>query len=162
MGILDRFRNIKSIQKGLKLQPADMDIRKLFPMFAPAAFFTSGSWPGPYILPGAEGVGLTWSLELPAQGMRYLDQSMRAHWEAAGIDWKAAALANVREASKERLFTHRFGRKNGGLYAVTMMHPDGWGPSRLLLREQMQQLFPEGYRVSVPEMSCGFAMSREL
>jgi len=40
--------------------------------------------------------------------------------------------------------------------------PRRWGPSRLLLREALQQLFPEGYRVSVPEMSCGFAISREL
>src|SRR5882724_2169300 len=101
MGLLDRFRSIRSIKKGLQLQPADMDIRKLYPMFAPASFFQSGRWPGPYILPGAEGVGLTWALELPAASMRYLDQSMRAHWEADGVDWKAVALANLDEISKE-------------------------------------------------------------
>jgi hypothetical protein len=49
MGVLDQFR---SLQKGLRLQPSDMDIRKLFPMFAPASFFQSGGWPGPYLLPG--------------------------------------------------------------------------------------------------------------
>src|SRR5206468_733448 len=67
MGFLDQFRSIK---KGLKLQPAEMDVRKLFPMFAPASFFESGKWPGPYILPAAEGVGFTWALDLPAGGMR--------------------------------------------------------------------------------------------
>jgi hypothetical protein len=159
MGLLDQFRSAK---KGLQLHPADIDIRKLFPMFAPASFFKSGGWPGPYILPGAEGVGVTWALDLASGGMRYLDQSMRAHWDAADVDWKTAALANLQDASKERLFTHGFGRKNGGLFAVVMMHPDGWGPSRLLLRDALQQVFPQGYRVSVPEMSCGVAMSREL
>ena len=110
----------------MKLQPAEMDVRKLFPMFAPASFFESGKWPGPYILPGAEGVGFTWALDLPAGGMRYLDQSMRAHWEAVDVDWKAAALANLGEASK-RLFTHGLGRTNGGLFAAAMMHPDVGG-----------------------------------
>jgi hypothetical protein len=159
MSVLDQFRSIK---KGLKLQPADMDVRKLFPMFAPARFFESGGWPGPFVLPGAKGVGVTWALDLPSAGMRYLDQSMRAHWEAVGVDWKAAALANLGDASKERLFTHGLGRKNGGVFAIAMMHADGWGPSRLLLRDALHQIFPEGYRVSVPEMSCGFAISREL
>jgi hypothetical protein len=159
MGVLDQFRSIK---RGLKLQPADMDIRKLFPMFAPASFFESDGWPGPYILPGADGVGVTWALDLPGGGMRYLDRSMRAHWEAIDVDWKASALANLSDATKDRLFTHGLGRKNGGLFAVVMMHADGWGPSRLLLREALQRTFPEGYRVSVPEMSCGFALSREL
>ena len=131
-------------------------------MFAPAGFFKSGGWPGPFILPGAEGVGVTWALALPDQGIRYMDQSMRAHWEAVDVDWKAAALANLRDASTERLFTHGLSRTNGALFAAAMMHADGWGPSRLLLRDALQQIFPEGYRVSVPDMSCGFAISREL
>lgn len=159
MGVVDHFQ---SIQKGLNLHPTEMDIRNLFPMFAPASFFKTGGWPGPYLLPGADGVGITWALTLPDQGMRYLDQRMCAHWEVEGVDWKAAAFANLREATKERLYTHGIARKKGGLFAAAMMHPDGMGPSRLLLRESLQQLFPEGYRVSIPEMSCGIALSREL
>ena len=42
------------------------------------------------------------------------------------------------------------------------MHPDGWGPSRLLLGELLEQTFPEGYRVAIPEMSCGLAFSKNL
>jgi hypothetical protein len=159
MSVLDLVRNLR---KGLELQPADLDVRKLFPMFAPARFFNTGGWPGPFVLPGADGVGVTWALDLPAGAMRYLDNGMRKHWEATGVDWKAAALANLADASKERLFTHGLPRKNGELFAVAMMHPDGWGPSRLFLREALQQVFPRGYRVSIPEMSCGLAMSREL
>ena len=155
---MGEFGSIES----LKTQPEETDIRKVFPMFAPASFFKLGNWPGPYILLGAEGVGLTWALDLAAAGVRYLDQSMRAYWDGLNIDWKAAALANLGEASKERLFTHGLDRKNGGIFAVAMMHADGWGPSRLLLREGLRQVFPEGYRVSIPEMSCGFAISREL
>jgi hypothetical protein len=43
-----------------------------------------------------------------------------------------------------------------------MLHTDGLGPSRLLLTDALQQVFPEGYRVAVPEMSCGIAISRNL
>jgi hypothetical protein len=75
---------------------------------------------------------------------------------------KIAAVANLGEASKDRLFTHGLKRKNGKLFSVAMMHPDGWGPSRLFLSNALEQLFPEGYRVAVPEMSCGIAISREL
>ncbi len=42
------------------------------------------------------------------------------------------------------------------------MHPDGWGPSRLLLRDSLAKAFPEGYRVAIPEMSCGVAISKRL
>jgi hypothetical protein len=131
-------------------------------MFTPASFFKLDNWPGPYLLPGAHGVGLTWALALPDQAMRYLDHRMRAHWEVDEVDWKAAALVNLRNASKERLYTHGLARKNGGLFAAAMMHPDGWGPSRLLLHDALEHVFPEGYRVAIPEMSCGFAISRNL
>jgi len=71
-------------------------------------------------------------------------------------------LANLRAATKD-VFTHRLGRKNGsGAFVGMMMHPDGWGPSRLLLREALEEVFPEGYRAAVPEMSCGVVMSRQL
>ncbi len=43
-----------------------------------------------------------------------------------------------------------------------MMHQDGIGPSRILLRDRLESLFPEGYRVAVPEMSCALAFSKEL
>ncbi len=39
------------------------------------------------------------------------------------------------------------------------MHSDGWGPSRLLLREDLEKAFPEGYQVAIPEMSCGLVIS---
>jgi hypothetical protein len=159
MGILDQ---LQSVRKGLNLEPSGMDIRKLFPMFAPASFFATGDWPGPFLLPGAAGVGLTWALDLPGGGMRYLDQRMRKHWDGIEVDWKAEALANLKEATKDRLFTHGIDRKKGGLFAAAMVHPDGWGPSRLLLVDALQKTFPEGYRVSIPEMSCGFAISRQL
>jgi len=71
-------------------------------------------------------------------------------------------LLILHAASLERLYTHRLTRPNGELFAVAMLHTDGWGPSRLLLTGALKKVFPEGYRVAIPEMSCGLAISRHL
>ena len=68
----------------------------------------------------------------------------------------------VTQASVQRLYTHRLTRPNGKLFAVAMLHTDGWGPFRLLLDGAPQKIFPQGYRVAIPEMSCGLAISRQL
>ena len=39
------------------------------------------------------------------------------------------------------------------------MNSDGFGPSRLLLRDQLDAKFSGGYSVAMPEMSCGIAFS---
>jgi hypothetical protein len=153
---------LRRLRKGLNLPPSAMDIRKLFPLFAPTSFFATGQWPGPFEMLAASGLGLTWALNIDGGSMRYLDQSMCAHWESQKVDWRAFAFANLRAATTH-LFTHELGRKTGGgIFAGAMMHPDGWGPSRLLLRERLAETFPEGYRVAIPEMSCGLAISKRL
>lgn len=159
---MDIADKVRSLRNGLDIQPGHADLQKLFPMFAPAGFFETGGWPGPFVLPAAKGVGLTWALDLGESSHRYLDRTVSAYWQDAGIDWKSAALTNLRDASLERLYTHRMIRTNGELFAVAMLHADGWGPSRLLLADALQKIFPEGYRVAVPEMSCGLAISRNL
>jgi hypothetical protein len=139
-----------------------MDIRKLFPMFAPASFFAGGRWPGPFEVLAAKGIGLTWALDIEGGGMRYLDRPMCALWEGENVDWKAAAMANLRASTKD-IFTHRVGRRSGdGIFAGALMHPDGWGPSRLLLRGALEEAFPEGYRIAIPEMSFALAISCRL
>ena len=87
---------------------------------------------------------------------------MCVHSESEKVDWKRCAFENLRAAT-QKLFTHEFGRKTGpGLFLGAMMHPDGWGPWRLLLRDSLAEAFPEGYRVAIPEMSCGVAISKRL
>jgi hypothetical protein len=60
------------------------------------------------------------------------------------VDWKRCAFDNLQAASTQ-LFTHEFGRKTGsGVFLGAMMHPDTWGPSRLLLRESLaEDILPE-------------------
>ena len=40
-----------------------------------------------------------------------------------------------------------------------MMQPDGLGSSRVLMSDELQKLFPEGYSVAIPERSVGMTLS---
>ena len=153
---------LREMRKGLELRPDEIDTRKIAPLFVPASFFAAGNWPGPYARLRAGDIGLTWAVLLSGQAMRYVDFGMKEHWDALGIDWKALALRNLAEHSGDKPGTHQLRRANGDVYGVVFLYPDGIGPSRLLLREQICSFFPGGYRVALPEMSCALAFSAEL
>ena len=157
----DWEQQLRTLRASLQLSPEQVDITKLAPVFIPSKFLSQGNWVGPYMLLRAKCVALTWSVLLPDMAMRYVDHDLVRYWDANGFRWRDTALNNLAQHS-ENLGTHDFRRDDGTLYAIGMMHDDGIGPSRLLLHERLSQLFPKGYRVALPEMSCGIALSREL
>lgn len=157
-----RDEQLEQMRRSLQLRPDEVRMNDLFPVFVPDAFFQFGNWPGPYERLRIQGLDLTWAIERPAQTMLYVTPQLEQHWNSKGLDWRGIALANVRQKSERRPWTHEFHREAGGLYAVAMMHEDGYGPSRLLLRELFEGLFPGGYRIALPEMSVGYAMSAAL
>ena len=159
---MDAETQLRTICKGLDLTPDQLDIDSLVPLFVPSSFFAAGNWPGPYERLRAREIGLAWSVLLPDQSMRYVDHAVAQYWAGRGTDWKERALRNLAKFSGESPATHAFRRVTGEIYAVAMMHSDGIGPSRLLLRDQLASLFPLGYRVALPEMSCAFALSGDL
>jgi hypothetical protein len=83
-------------------------------------------------------------------------------WEAQYIDWRAQALRNLRELSEAPLGTGALFRENGETWLISLMYSDGLGPSRLLLSAELKQLFPNGYRVALPERDRAFAFARNL
>ncbi|HXG67826.1 MAG TPA: hypothetical protein VNO70_22185 [Blastocatellia bacterium] len=155
-------KQIERLGLGLRLKPNEIPLENLFPLFVPDSFFEYDSWPGPYELLLAKGIGLTWAIEQPGQTMLYVNQELENYWNSKQINWRDVALNNLRKNSAELPWTHEFDRDSGGIYAVAMMHEDGYGPSRLLLKEILNELFPDGYRVALPEMSCGLAISVTL
>ena len=153
---------LDALRKGLALAPDQIKTNLVTPVFVPSSFFSLGNWVGPYLELRAKEIGLTWSVMLPNQTMRYVDRDLAQYWEQSGLDWKRIALRNLSEHSNQNPGTHEFRRANGERYAVAMMHEDGIGPSRLLLRDQLSHVFPNGYRVALPEMSCALAFMRDL
>lgn len=143
----------------MALQPEEIDTGNLAPVFAPSSFFVSGNWPGPHISLRTREIGLTWAVLFPEESMRYVDFRLAEYWDCHGVDWKSLSHAYLKNHTGEELGTHKFCRPDGEIYGLAFMQPDGIGPSRLLLRDRLSAAFPGGYRVALPEMSCGIAFS---
>jgi hypothetical protein len=144
------------------LGSGDRDIGKVVPLFIPSSFVETGAWVGPYSILRAGGVALVWAVLLPGDSIRYVLHQMQREWEARGIDWRTRALRNLRELSPEPLGTGALFRDDGETWLLSLMHNDGLGPSRLLLGDELERVFPKGYRVALPERDRGFAFARDL
>jgi hypothetical protein len=151
------------MRAGLDLKPDQIDLSNLLPIFVPSSFFQYGNWPGPHTRLRAPEIGLTWSVLMPGQTMRYMDFAMQELWEEQGLDWKEIALRNLSRLTNEHPGdVRRLQAPSGDVMSLAFMFEDGYGPSRLLFRERLAQIFPAGYRVAMPEMSCGFAFAKDL
>jgi len=153
---------LAELQSGLALKPHEVPLNRIIPLLVPANFFASQQWPGPYTLLRSSGLAITWVVLMPKQTMLYVTHKMAEHWQGEKLDWKQKATENLARATGEQVATSQFAREDGQPYALVMMQEDGFGPSRLLLTDQLARRFPEGYRVAVPEMSVGLAFSARL
>ncbi|WP_373539851.1 hypothetical protein [Chamaesiphon sp.] len=106
---------------------------------------------------------LTWSIleRDRSQCSQEVSAEMVTVWEAAGINWQQRAVINLKVASRE-LWTHRQLRPDGSLLMALMMHDDGFGSSRILLSGYLQQHFPAGYYVAIPDRRVGIVTPRNL
>ena len=138
------------------------DIGKVLPVFIPAWFVEDAVWPGPYVILPTAGVALAWAKPQPGETLRYVLHETQEEWEAQSVDWKARALQNLRQVSEEPLGTGALFRENGETWLISLMYPDGLGPSRLLLTAELERMFPKGYRVALPERDRAFAFARDL
>jgi hypothetical protein len=153
---------VRRMAAGLEIPSSEIDTAHLLPVFAPAAFFAAGAWCGPHIRLRTGDLGLTWAVLQPDAIMRYVNHDMQAHWDTQGIDWKKLAMRNLAAATNDQDGAQTLCRADGHVYAIAFMYEDGFGTSRLLLRDGLERMFPEGYGVALPERSCGFAFSVNL
>jgi hypothetical protein len=138
------------------------DLDGLLPVFLPAALVGAGSWPGLFAILTAPEIAQAWALLAPDGGIQYVDAPMQREWEARGVDWKNRAVRNIQDRSPEPLGTGALFRDSGETWLISLMYPDGLGPSRLLLSGALERIFPRGYQVALPECTRAFAFARQL
>jgi hypothetical protein len=110
----------------------------------------------------APDLGLTWAVFVPGGVLNYVTFEMQAFWDGQDLDWKRLAMRNLAAATNNREGARTLCRSNGKPYAIAFLYEDGLGTSRLLLRQSLEQMFPKGYKVALPERSCGFAFSADV
>jgi hypothetical protein len=156
----DQFEQVEQILRGLSLSPDQIAIEDVVPVFVPASLAEGGKWLGPIITMQAPGLAVTWAFLQPAQTMIYVNFQAANYWKAQGTDWRSQSVENLIRMT-EQLSSHDFIREDGSIYGLVMMHEDGIGPSRLLLNGWLEEVFPEGYLVSIPERSMGVVLSSQ-
>ena len=137
-------------------------LSRLLPVFLPSALVEAGSWSGPCAILQAPGIAQAWALLSTDGDIQYVDTLMQREWEAQGVDWKYRAVRNLHDSSPEPLGTGALFRDNGETWLISLMYPDGLGPSRLLLTGALERIFPRGYQVALPECTRAFAFARQL
>jgi hypothetical protein len=98
-------------------------------------------------------LGITWTVLHPNQAMVYVNHERARAWERDSADWRARARGNLQRFS-ERLWTHEKRDASGPLLVASMMHEDGLGSSRLLLRERLLAEVGGEYKIGLPDRSC--------
>lgn len=150
---------LRVTKEALRVPLSELDRTAIVPILTPAEFFASGYWSGPSVKLRSKKIGLTWTVLMPNLTMRYVSYEMQEKWKSEGLDWKDRAMRNLTQRTEGHTGTFELKRPNGELYAVSFMHPDGLGPSRLLFRRSLDRMFPSGFLAAIPERSCGFAYS---
>ncbi|HZD13416.1 MAG TPA: hypothetical protein VE177_07860 [Candidatus Binatus sp.] len=102
---------------------------------------------------------LTWVLLHEKQTMVYVSIEQVQEWTRDNIDWGRIAIENMRRDTGENPATHEKRDQSGNLQWVAMMQADGLGSSRVLMAEELNRLFPDGYLLAIPERSVGMAVS---
>lgn len=153
--------SLEEMRRGLELRPHEIDISRLLPIFVRSSNFASGNWLGPGVRLQTPDIALTWTVLL-GQTMRYVSFEMVDYWESQEVDWKDLSMRNLAAVTAHRDGIHAMKRSDGSLSALVFLFEDGLGPSRLLFRATLAEQFPHGYRVAIPEMSCGVAFAKDL
>lgn len=153
----ERGDSIASIRRELDKRPEEIDSGTVVPLLVPNSFAETGSWPGPIYRLAAPGFCQTWATLGPKDVIRYVDRSVQNFWENGGIPWRERAASNLRAIAETQPYSHQLTRDDGSVFMVGMLFGQGLGPSRLLVPGLLNGVFPDGYKVAIPEMTCAFA-----
>lgn len=155
----DQNEQFNQLVKDLSLSSEQFPLEDVVPVFVPDSLAEGDVWLGPIVKMQASKLAITWACLMPYQTMQYISYNTAQYWESQNIDWRSQSMENLVRMSEE-MGTHSFRRDDETYYGLVMMYEDGIGPSRLLLNGILEELFPEGYLLAIPERSIGVVLSR--
>ena len=131
----------------------------LLPVVIPTEIVAHPLWPGVHKR-WNDTLSVTWAHLREPNTTTYLTKSEAEELTATGIPYAQLAWDNLRRRSSGRVWTHAK-EEAGEIHFVALLHGDGLGPSRLLLRDDLRQAFPGGFRFCVPERTCAIVFSEQ-
>ena len=133
-----------------------LDIRNLHPLIVPRSYIEGTDWDLPHVsLPNQQFI-LTW-VEY-REAMVYLDRATYNELEASGREWQRQSFDNVRQAAP--FCQHQKENESGKVEWIAFVNDeDTISSSKVLLQPELHLLFPEGYRVAIPDRACGLVIS---
>lgn len=149
---------LSDLRNALRKEPK---LDRLFPLIVPSSYLQPGTWDLPFRRLRDPRIFVTWVALHENQTMVYVNRQQMQSWESNKVDVAQIAVSNLRHDTGQYLATREKRSENGKLHWIAMMHQDGLGSSRVLLSRELQAIFPEGYRIAIPERSCGMAISVE-
>jgi len=151
-----------SVSDRLTNQEGQIVLQRLMPLIVPSQYFDGDHLPSPHVVLPCETFSLTAVIPGEDHTMLFLSEEDASAWKEQGIDWVTIAKDNVRQTSDGNPFTHTKQSEDGRILCGFMMQEDGFGSSRVLCSEALRTIFPEGYRVAIPERSLGIAISKAV
>jgi hypothetical protein len=130
----------------------------LLPIVVPTEMVEQPGWPGPS-LRWSDVLAVTWGHFTEPHVTTYLTKKEEEELARQRTPYPQIALENLRARSRGRVWSH-VKKENGVVHFLALLHEDGLGPSRLLLCDELRQVFPEGYSFCVPERTCAVVFSR--
>ena len=141
--------------------PSEHDIDRLVPLILPSALLRP-YWPGPIEALGDLPFALTWAIAGDGNSFVYVTRTIEAHWDAAGIDWRARAMENLQRIARKDRASHEKNDEFGLPFVQVLLNEDAIGPSRLLLPGFFEDTFGEDYLVAIPEQTCAVVYRTDL
>jgi len=86
--------------------------------------------------------------------MSYVSHERAALWLREGVAWQSRSLSNLAACSGDVPWTHQKVDDTGSLVFAAMMHSDGLGASRALLRDALTSGLGPRFVVGLADRSC--------
>ena len=142
-----------------------MNINHLYPLIVPRSYVAESAWDLPHYPFPHDDFILTWVLFDADDPMMYLTREEYECLNEQHLGWQQVAMENLRHsrAEAENLFTHfKPSADSRRIIFLAFMHQDGIGSSRILLANELQQAFPAGYALALPDRSCGLLVPQDV
>jgi len=142
-----------------------MDVKMIYPLIVPANYHVRDVWGFPHRAFNNTNFILTWVSFMGLEPMLYMTEDISKRLSAQHPNWQRQAMENLRHSIRdnENFFGH-FKRTgdNSKILFLAFENEDGIGSSRILLKNELSKIFPNGYYVALPDRSFGLAIAKDV